>query len=220
MTDVQYWSFHPNHRTTLSHFFTKRPWNEENLLEKLQEWILRQIERLAKRENQPLFVSMDDPICQKTKPASRATCAIQGCDWHYSHNDHPSVWGHSLVWRMVYTRLYDKVAGRSKIDLAIERLLRSKKSGLGRCAWYPSQALIEACLKQGFHVIAMLKTNRILYPKGIAVQAKEFARYIEPNDTRLVTVGNERYRVYLTRNRFWWKWHIPSPRRPPHGWTR
>ncbi|BBW98645.1 hypothetical protein GsuE55_34780 [Geobacillus subterraneus] len=42
----------------------------------------------------------------------------------------------------------------------------------------------------------MLKTNRILYPNGIAVQAKEFARYIEPNDTRLVTVGNERDRVY------------------------
>ncbi|MEB3751171.1 IS701 family transposase ISAfl1 [Geobacillus icigianus] len=42
----------------------------------------------------------------------------------------------------------------------------------------------------------MLKTNRILYPNGIAVQAKEFARYIEPNDTRFVTVGNERDRVY------------------------
>ncbi len=42
----------------------------------------------------------------------------------------------------------------------------------------------------------MLKTNRILYPKGIAIQAKEFARYIEFNDTCLVTVGNERYRVY------------------------
>ncbi|RLQ03298.1 IS701 family transposase, partial [Geobacillus stearothermophilus] len=50
--------------------------------------------------------------------------------------------------------------------------------------------------KQGFHVIAMLKTNRILYPKGIAIQAKQFARYIESKDTRLVTVGQERYRVY------------------------
>ncbi|NNV10300.1 IS701 family transposase, partial [Geobacillus sp. MMMUD3] len=85
------WSFHPNHRTTLSHFFTKSPWNEEKLLEKLQEWILRQIERLAKRENQPLFVSIDDTICQKTKPSSRAARAIQGCDWHYSHKDHQSV---------------------------------------------------------------------------------------------------------------------------------
>ncbi|TWG29826.1 IS701 family transposase [Geobacillus sp. C56-T2] len=210
LTDVRYWSFHPNHRTTLSHFFTKSPWNEEKLLEKLQEWILRQIERLAKQENQPLFVSIDDTICQKTKPSSRAARAIQGCDWHYSHKDHQSVWGHSLVWLMVHTfsqafpfafRLYDKTAGRSKIDLAIEMLssLKGKRAQpvyVLMDSWYPSQALIEACLKQGFHVIAMLKTNRILYPKGIAIQAKKFARYIEPNDTRLVTVGKERYRVY------------------------
>ncbi|WPZ19985.1 IS701 family transposase [Geobacillus subterraneus] len=210
LTDVGYWSFHPNHRTTLSHFFTKSPWNEEKLLEKLQEWILRQIERLAKQENQPLFVSIDDTICQKTKPSSRAARAIQGCDWHYSHKDHQSVWGHSLVWLMVHTftqafpfafRLYDKTSGRSKIDLAIEMLssLKGKRAQpvyVLMDSWYPSQALIEACLKQGFHVIAMLKTNRILYPKGIAIQAKKFARYIEPNDTRLVTVGKERYRVY------------------------
>ena len=25
LTDVQYWSFHPNHRTTLSHFFHEKP---------------------------------------------------------------------------------------------------------------------------------------------------------------------------------------------------
>ncbi|MBB6285314.1 hypothetical protein HNR34_003729 [Geobacillus subterraneus] len=40
-------------------------------------------------------------------------------------------------------------------------------------------------------MIAMLKTNRILYPKGIAIQAKQFAHYIEPKDTHLVTVGEE-----------------------------
>ncbi|WP_230982716.1 MULTISPECIES: transposase [unclassified Geobacillus] len=50
-------------------------------------------------------------------------------------------------------------------------------------SWYPSKALVEACLKKGFHVIAMLKTNRILYPNGVAVQAKRLARSIEPNDT-------------------------------------
>lgn len=210
LTDIHYWSFHPNHRTTLSHFFTKSPWNEERLLGKLQEWILSQVERLAKRKNQPLFVSIDDTICQKTKPSSRAVHAIQGCDWHYSHKDHQSVWGHSLVWLMVHTftqafpfafRLYDKKAGKSKIDLAIEMLssLKVKRAQpvyVLMDSWYPSKKLIEACLKQGFHVIAMLKTNRILYPKGIAIQAKQFARYIESKDTRLVTVGQERYRVY------------------------
>ncbi|QAV27664.1 IS701 family transposase [Neobacillus thermocopriae] len=208
LTDVRYWSFHPNHRTTLSHFFTKSPWNEEKLLEKLQEWVLRQIERLAKRTNQPLFLSIDDTICQKTKPSSRATHAIQGCDWHYSHSEKKSIWGHSLVWFMVHTatqafsfafRLYDKTAGKSKGELAIEMLssldVRRPVYVLMN-SWYPSKALVETCLKKGFHVIAMLKTNRIPYPNGVAVQAKQLARSIEPNDTHLVTVGEEHYRVY------------------------
>ncbi|WP_297989968.1 transposase, partial [uncultured Anoxybacillus sp.] len=63
-------------------------------------------------------------------------------------------------------------------------------------SWYPSQSLVKACLKKGFHVIAMLKTNRILYPNGIAIQAKQLARSIELDDTHLVTVGEDRYRVY------------------------
>ncbi len=113
---LHHWSFHPNHRTTLSHFFTKSPWDEETLLRKLQQWMLRRVERIAKQENQPLFVSIDDTICQKTKPSSQATHAI---------------WGHSLVWLMVHTmtqafpfafRLYDKAAGKSKGELAIEML--------------------------------------------------------------------------------------------------
>ncbi|KYD27451.1 hypothetical protein B4113_0115 [Geobacillus sp. B4113_201601] len=48
--------------------------------------------------------------------------------------------GHSLVWLMVHTfkqssafRLYDKTAGRSKIDLAIERLSSLNGSELDRC---------------------------------------------------------------------------------------
>ncbi|MBE2912737.1 transposase, partial [Anoxybacillus flavithermus] len=78
LTDLHHGSFHPNHRTTLSHFFTKSPWEEETLLRKLQQWVLHRVERSSKRENQPIFVSIDDTICQKTKPSSRATHAIQG----------------------------------------------------------------------------------------------------------------------------------------------
>ncbi|MCQ5364097.1 IS701 family transposase [Anoxybacillus salavatliensis] len=208
LTDLHHWSFHPNHRTTLSHFFTKSLWDEETLLRKLQQWMLRRVERIAKQENQPLFVSIDDTICQKTKPSSQATHVIQGCDWHYSHTEKKSIWGHSLVWLMVHTmtqafpfafRLYDKAAGKSKGKLAIEMLSSldvHRPVYVLMDSWYPSQTLVEACLKKGFHVIAMLKANRLLYPKGIAVQVREFARYIEPKDTHLVTVGEERYRVY------------------------
>ena len=133
---------------------------------------------------------MDDTICQKTKPSSRATHVIQGCDCHDSHKDHQMVWGHSLVWLMVHTftqafpfafHLYDKKVETSKMDLAIEMLSLFKgKRARPMDSWYPSKELIEACLKQGFHVIAMLKTNRILDPKGIAIQTKSLARYIKP----------------------------------------
>ena len=208
LTDLHHGSFHPNHRTTLSHFFTKSPWEEETLLRKLQQWVLHRVERSSKRENQPIFVSIDDTICQKTKPSSRATHAIQGCDWHYCHAEKKSFWGHSLVWLMVHTmtqafpfafRLYDKTVGKSKGELAIEMLSSldvSRPVYVLMDSWYPSKTLVGACLKKGFHVIAMLKTNRILYPKGTAIQAKEFAKSMEPRDTRLVTVGKERYRVY------------------------
>jgi len=104
LTDLHHGSFHPNHRTTLRHVFTKSPWEEETLLRKLQQWILRRVERIAKQENHPLFVSIDDTIGQKTKPSSQAMHTIQGCDGHDSHTEKMSIWGHSLIWLMVTRR--------------------------------------------------------------------------------------------------------------------
>jgi hypothetical protein len=208
LTDIHHLSFHPKHRTTLSHFFTKSPWNEAILLRKLQQWILCHLERASKRENAPLFVSIDDTICQKTKPSSRAQHTIEGCGWHYSHAEGWSIWGHSLVWLLVHTmsqtfpfafRLYDKASVQSKGQLAIEMIQSldvHRPVYVLMDSWYPSKRLVEACLKKGFHVIAMLKTNRILYPKGVTAQAKQFAQYIEPEDTHLVTVGEDTYRMY------------------------
>ena len=72
-------------------------------------------------------------------------------------------------------RLYDKAAGKSKGELAIEMLSSldvSRPVYVLMDSWYPSQSLVKACLKKGFHVIAMLKTNRILYPNGIAIDER------------------------------------------------
>ncbi|KPC97132.1 hypothetical protein LR69_04669 [Geobacillus sp. BCO2] len=65
LTDLHHGSFHPNHRTTLSHFFTKSPWEEETLLRKLQQWILHRIKRIAKRENQPFLFRLMIPFAKK-----------------------------------------------------------------------------------------------------------------------------------------------------------
>lgn len=63
-------------------------------------------------------------------------------------------------------------------------------------SWYTSRTIIEAALSRGTHVIGALKTNRILYPQGIRIQAKQFATHIQKEDTDLVTISGETYRVY------------------------
>lgn len=44
------------------------------------------------------------------------------------------------------------------------------------------------------HTIGTIKTNRIIYPIGIRIQAKQFASYIQVEDTDFVTIGQEAYR--------------------------
>lgn len=65
-------------------------------------------------------------------------------------------------------------------------------------SWFTSRSIsiIEAVLSKRIHLIDALKTNCILYPQGIRIQAKKFATHIQEDETDLVTVSNESYRVY------------------------
>ncbi|HAK42513.1 MAG TPA: hypothetical protein DCM59_07155 [Clostridium sp.] len=56
--------------------------------------------------------------------------------------------------------------------------------------------VINAHFKKGYYLIGALKTNRVIYPKGIGIQIKQFTQYIEKNDVCLVTVNNYKYWVY------------------------
>ena len=209
LTDLHQLSYHPKHRTTLSHFLHKGVWDENRLLQAAQQSVCKQIHRLAKQTNEPVFLMIDDTICQKTKPSLQAKSPIEGCDHHFSHTEGKFVWGHQVVWMMIrcahrafpyaFAR-YDKTSGISKIALA-RQMIQSLHGWNHRVyvlfdSWYTSKSLIETCLTKGWYVIAALKTNRILYPQGIRQSAKEFARYIDVSDTHLVTVGGETYRVY------------------------
>ena len=76
-------------------------------------------------------------------------------------------------------------------------------------SWYTSRQLIEAALRRGTHVIGALKTNRIIYPAGVRMRVKQFAAYLDEQDTDLVTIGQEQYRIYRdegalhTSNQVW-----------------
>lgn len=88
----------------------------------------------------------------------------------------------------------------SKIDRVchiVESLPMATGAAYGLCdSWFTCQSVIEAHLRKSFHLIGGLKTNRVIYPQGVRIQIKEFAKYIEKNDVHLVTVGRKEYWVY------------------------
>ena len=51
-------------------------------------------------------------------------------------------------------------------------------------------------VKKGFYTIGALRTNRILYPKGIRSKASEIAQTLKPSDTSLVTVGGREFYIW------------------------
>jgi len=133
------------------------------LLQVIQQYVRKQIHRVAKQTNEPVFLMIDDTICQKTKPSLQAKSPIEGCDHHFSHTEGKFVWGHQVVWMMIrcahrafpyaFAR-YDKTSGISKIALA-RQMIQSLHGWNHRVyvlfdSWHTSKSLIEVCLtKEG-----------------------------------------------------------------------
>lgn len=97
-------------------------------------------------------------------------------------------------------RLFQKEQTESKIELSKELLatipMFEQPTYLLCDSWYTSRKLVEAALSRGTHVIGALKINRIIYPAGVHMQVKQFATYLDEQDTDLVMVVQEQYRVY------------------------
>ena len=72
----------------------KGVWDEIRLLQAIQQYVRKQIHRVAKQTNEPVLLMIDDTICQKTKPSLQAKSPIEGCDHHFSHTKGKFVWGH------------------------------------------------------------------------------------------------------------------------------
>jgi hypothetical protein len=204
LTQIHQVSHHPKHRTSLGYFLQHSPWQERFLLQQTKQHIHQNLSLQS-----PLFLILDDTISQKTKPSLQAQSPTAACGFHFSHTDGKSVYGHQVVQLMLSDeqraypydfRLYQKEENQSKIELSMELL--NQVPNLHRPAyvlcdsWYTSKKIIHAALEKGHHLIGALKTNRILYPQGVGLQAKQFATFIDKRDTHVVTVGSESYHVY------------------------
>lgn len=196
------------HRTTFGHFLAKGAWDESYLWKTMRTQVLKTIERTAKHTAAPIFAIYDDTIAKKTKPSSQAVHPMEATDFHFSHLECKTVWGHQLLCAMLsigqttlpyHIEHYEK-GSISKIDEVCQiaaSLPIPAGSAYGLCdSWFTCKKVIEVHLKKGYHLIGGLKTNRIIYPQGIRTSIKEFASYIGKNDVRLVTVNRQSYWVY------------------------
>ncbi|WP_025683922.1 IS701 family transposase [Paenibacillus maysiensis] len=208
LTDIHRESLQDRDRRTLSHFLSHGHWNTPYLKRIVQRVAFQQIKESAQQHHSPIFVILDDTVCEKTKPSSQATHTMQGASFQHSHLKGRHVYGHAVVQALlrsgdqVYpfaTERYDP-EGKSKIALACEMIQAVPMSTCWTYvlmdSWYPSSSVLQTSAERGFHVISGLKTNRIFYPQGIRQSLKSFASYISKSDTDLVTIGSSAYRVY------------------------
>lgn len=154
---------------------------------------------------------VDDTICSKTIPSSKAKHSIEDAGFHFSHLKWKQDYSHQAVAVLLSCNgitlpydiiLYDKSV--SKIDIVkqiAEELPAASISSYFLCdSWYVCEKLADACIRKGFYTVGAMKTNRILYPYGIKMNVSDLAGKLVKSNCRelfhLVTVKHRQYYVY------------------------
>ena len=207
VTDIVLLSLADCHRTTFGKFLSEGKLNTNYAWKGIKKFVVRRIIETSS-VNTPIFAIYDDTISEKTKPSSKAENTIQEASFHQSHLKKKQVYGHQLLTTMLsdgnkvfpYSIERYRKGEKSKIQMVCETVTElplPKGKAYGLCdSWFTNKDVINAHLKKGYHLIGALKTNRIIYPKGVNIQVKDFSQYIEKNDVCLVTVNNSKYWTY------------------------
>ena len=198
-------------RSCVCRFLDSNSWNDEFLLRIMNERVIAEIWKHSKQTGLPIYVIIDDTICEKTKPSSKAKQPIYGCSFHKSHLKNEIVYGHQFVAAVLRCgnmvlplsiHLYEKEKA-SKIAIAVkivESLPKPVNQGYVMAdSWYTCTDLFNAAQASGYHYIGALKSNRKIYPHGYrrkGVQIGAFARSLSTSDFDIVTVDGERYYMY------------------------
>ncbi|WP_081954154.1 IS701 family transposase [Paenibacillus sp. FSL R5-0345] len=207
------------HLSSMTNFLNHSPWCVNRMQRRRMQFALEKIraKRVKSGDSRSLmFLIVDDTCCKKDK----STKKMEALSFQNSHEDGKSVWCHSIVtshvvsegcsyawdFRPYYQKEYceaQRMRFSSKNDLALEMIeaFPAEDDALVYVlmdSWYTSEKVINACNRKGFHVIAAVKTNRLICPAGIPIQISDFAtQHIHKTDLHSVTVeGQGMYWVY------------------------
>mgnify|MGYP003571357574 CR=1 FL=1 len=197
------------HRTSISRFLKSEKWNDDVLESTIKQIVLNTIYEESRNSGKPILFIVDDTISSKTKPSSKAMHPIESAGFHFSHLKMKRDYGHQAIGIMLSCNgitlnyriiMYDK--SKSKIELvkeiAEELPVAPNISYLLCDSWYVCGKLMEAFISKGFYTVGALKTNRIIYPFGVKMNIREFAKKISKDDSLfcIVTVKGRKYHIF------------------------
>ena len=199
------------HRTSISRFLRNKSINDDALILSLKQHVTKIIYDESKTSGCPVFVIVDDTICSKTIPSSKAKHPIEAAGFHFSHLKRKQDYGHQAIAVLLScngitlsydTILYDKSV--SKIDIVkqiAEELPAAPIPSYFLCdSWYVCEKLADMFIRKGFFTVGAMKTNRILYPYGVKMNVCDLAEKLVEAECKelfhLVTVKQRQYYVY------------------------
>ncbi|MCZ8514335.1 transposase [Paenibacillus filicis] len=218
MTQIRNAARGDRHLSNMTNFSNHSPWCMNRMQRRRMQWIMERLEnkRLKNGDASKLvFLIVDDTCCKKDK----STKKMEALSFQYSHEDGKSVSCHNLVtahvassgssyawdFRPYYQKDYCAaqrltfMTFKSKNDLTVEIIEAFPARDDERVyvlmdSWYTSEKVI----RKGFHVIAAIRTNRLICPSGLSISISDFAeKYIRKADLHSVTVdGQGVYQVY------------------------
>lgn len=128
----------------------------------MHPFVIKQILKKHKLLGLPIYLIIDDTICEKTPPSSKIENPIKGCGFHHSHLAGKKVYGHRFIAVMLKcgdlvltynTILYEKEK-ESKIKIA-RKVIETLSKELPEVyvltdGWYSSKDVIEETRDKGY----------------------------------------------------------------------
>jgi hypothetical protein len=210
--------------SNLADFLRISPWDADDLRLPLLEFMISDLARRVKDPSLPIYLTLDDSLTVKDKGTRRlqsvdwhfdhnrkqvvkggnhVVVGIHWGDYHY-----PLLWRlylrQSTVRRLNRRRKNNRLRYQSKLELArqmlqqiIGHLPTGKQVYVLFDSWYTSAKLVQWIRRQGWHVIAGLKSNRKVSGRKMTDWHKDFKgrRYCQVQ----LRLANGRTRTYWVR---------------------
>jgi len=213
--------FSSKHETSLTRFHSRSKWEQEEINQiRINHAINVASQAMIEEQSAEDLIAninhseVDDSWCYIIDDTTNEKYGKQvpGGGYHWSNSAKRSVWGQKLVTSHLrignsdfplFTNLYDKNSGVSKIEIAMQHiesfeLPQDEKQGVLLVdSWFSSKDIIRKAMERELNIITMIKRNRLIKPHGLDDQwipVNKISGSLRKSGLRRVKVENTKFR--------------------------